>query len=70
MSAESSAESLRPLFDRRLVIVTGKGGAGKTTVAAALAVAGARSGRSVLVAEVGDGEQIPQLIVPGHLPVG
>ena len=69
-SAESSAEPLTPLFDRRLVIVTGKGGAGKTTVAAALAVAGARSGRSVLVAEVGAGEQIPQLISPGHPPVG
>ena len=65
-----SAEALVPLFDRRLVIVTGKGGTGKTTVAAALAVAGARSGLSVLVADVGSSEQISQRIVPGHPPVG
>jgi anion-transporting ArsA/GET3 family ATPase len=41
------------VLDRaRLVIVTGKGGTGKTTVAAALAVAAAQRGRRVLVAEV------------------
>ncbi|HZD71202.1 MAG TPA: ArsA-related P-loop ATPase [Actinomycetes bacterium] len=36
----------------RLVVVTGKGGTGKTTVAAALAVAAAQSGRHTLLAEV------------------
>jgi anion-transporting ArsA/GET3 family ATPase len=36
----------------RLVVVTGKGGTGKTTVAAALAVAAARRGRRTLLAEV------------------
>jgi anion-transporting ArsA/GET3 family ATPase len=36
----------------RLVVVTGKGGTGKTTVAAALAVAAARQGRRTLLAEV------------------
>jgi anion-transporting ArsA/GET3 family ATPase len=61
---------LSPLLDRRLVIVTGKGGTGKTTVAAALAVAAARRGRSVLIAEVGGQEQVPQFITPGHPPVG
>src|SRR5919107_3957484 len=41
------------VLDRaRLVVVTGKGGTGKTTVAAGLAVAGAGRGRRVLVAEV------------------
>ncbi len=64
------AEPLPPLLERRLVIVTGKGGTGKTTIAAALGVAAARSGRSVLVAEVGGQEQIPQRISPGHPPVG
>ena len=39
-------------FDRRLLIVSGKGGTGKTTVAAACAVAAARSGKRVLLAEV------------------
>lgn len=41
------------LLDHRLVIVTGKGGVGKSTVAAALALAAVRDGRSVIVAEVG-----------------
>lgn len=36
------------LFDRRFLYVTGKGGVGKTTVAAALARAGAAGGRRVL----------------------
>jgi anion-transporting ArsA/GET3 family ATPase len=41
------------LLDRaRLLVLTGKGGAGKTTVAAALAVAAGLRGRRTLVAEV------------------
>ena len=40
------------LLDRRLVFVTGKGGVGKTSVAAALALLAARRGRSVLVCEM------------------
>lgn len=38
--------------DRRLVVVTGKGGVGKSTVAAALGLAAARRGRRVIVVEV------------------
>ncbi len=37
------------LLDHQLLFVTGKGGVGKTSVAAALALLGARSGRSTLV---------------------
>ena len=36
----------------RVVIVAGKGGVGKTTVTAALSVAAARTGMSVLIVEV------------------
>jgi anion-transporting ArsA/GET3 family ATPase len=42
----------RRLLERRLLFVTGKGGVGKTTVAAALGLLGARSGRRTLVCEV------------------
>ncbi|HEY7454659.1 MAG TPA: ArsA-related P-loop ATPase [Thermoleophilaceae bacterium] len=40
------------LLDKRLVLVTGKGGVGKTTVAAALGLAAARRGKRVIVCEV------------------
>ncbi len=40
------------LLDRRLLFVTGKGGVGKTTIAAAIGLLGARQGRRTLVCEV------------------
>jgi anion-transporting ArsA/GET3 family ATPase len=40
------------LLDRRLLVVTGKGGVGKTTVAAALGLVAARAGKRTIVAEV------------------
>jgi anion-transporting ArsA/GET3 family ATPase len=40
------------ILDRRLVFVTGKGGVGKTSIAAALALLAARHGRRVLVCEM------------------
>lgn len=45
----------------RLAIVSGKGGVGKTTVAAAIAVAAARAGMQVLLAEVEDRESFAPL---------
>ena len=52
------------------MIVTGKGGTGKTTVVAALGLAGARAGKRVLLAETGRDEQIPSLLDPGSPAVG
>src|SRR5437868_5580898 len=40
------------VFDREILVVTGKGGTGKSTVAAALAVAAANAGRRVLLTDV------------------
>ena len=44
-------EPMTPLLDRKLVIVTGKGGTGKTTVASALALLAAGQGKKVLICE-------------------
>lgn len=49
------------LFDKRLLIFSGKGGAGKSTAAAAAAVAAARRGKRVLIVEIGEDERIPSI---------
>ena len=46
------ARRVRELLERRAVLVTGKGGVGKTTFAASLAHLAARTGKRVLVAEL------------------
>ncbi len=60
----------RSLLERRLIIVTGKGGTGKTTVAAALGLAAAERGRRVLLVEVGPHEHLARLFAPDAPPVG
>lgn len=46
------------LLDRHLLYVTGKGGVGKTTVAAALGLAAARQGRRTIVCEVAEQDRV------------
>src|SRR4029079_5372776 len=50
-----------PLY-KRLVLVTGKGGVGKTTVAAALGLAAARRGKRVILCELGGHDRLPELV--------
>ena len=50
------------LLDKRLLLVTGKGGVGKTTVAAALGLAAARRGKRVVVCEVAEQQRMAQLV--------
>lgn len=50
------------LKDKRLVVVTGKGGVGKTTIAAALALSSARAGLRTLVCEVDTKERVSPLL--------
>jgi anion-transporting ArsA/GET3 family ATPase len=56
------------LLDKRLVLVTGKGGVGKTTVAAALGLAAARRGKRTVVCEVAEQTRLGALFGadPGH----
>jgi anion-transporting ArsA/GET3 family ATPase len=49
------------LLDKRLVLVTGKGGVGRTTVAAALAVAAGKKGLKACVVELSGMASVPPL---------
>jgi anion-transporting ArsA/GET3 family ATPase len=55
------------LLDKRLVFVTGKGGTGKTTVAAALGLAATRAGKRTLVCEVAEQERIGEAFGKGEV---
>ena len=57
------------LLQRRLVVVTGKGGVGKSTVAAALGVLAARAGVRAVVAEVGRRGDVLDTLVPPADPL-
>jgi len=50
------------LLDKRLVFVTGKGGVGRTTVAAALGLAAARRGKRAIVCEVAQQERVSRAL--------
>jgi anion-transporting ArsA/GET3 family ATPase len=56
------------LGGQRLLIVSGKGGVGKSTVSAALALASARAGLKTLVCELNTRERVSALL--GHPEVG
>jgi arsenite-transporting ATPase len=47
---------METITSKRLIMISGKGGVGRTTLAAAIAIAAAKNGKRVLLAEVGDNE--------------
>lgn len=60
---------MTPASDPRFVVLSGKGGVGRTTVAAALARAAAKGGKRVLIAQTDANERLGKLLgQPG--PVG
>jgi hypothetical protein len=52
---------MQSLLDSKLVVITGKGGVGKTTIAAAVGLLAADSGRRVIVVELGQESRLPGL---------
>jgi anion-transporting ArsA/GET3 family ATPase len=57
------------LFDKRLIFVTGKGGVGKSTVAIALGLLGARSGRRTIVVELAAQDRVRHALSDEHQEV-
>jgi anion-transporting ArsA/GET3 family ATPase len=49
------------MLDRKLLVITGKGGVGKSTIAAAIGLLAARRGRRAIVVELGDQDRLPAL---------
>jgi anion-transporting ArsA/GET3 family ATPase len=52
---------MQSMLDRKLLVVTGKGGVGKTTISAALALAAAGRGKRTIVVELGAESRLPGL---------
>lgn len=59
------APAARALLDHRIVYVSGKGGVGKSMIAAALALAATRRGRRVVVAEVARRADVEHVVRAG-----
>jgi anion-transporting ArsA/GET3 family ATPase len=62
---------MNSVFDRELLVVTGKGGVGKTTLSSALGLLAAERGLRTIVVEVGEQSRLPLLFdIPAPEPGG
>ncbi len=61
MSAHDDEVNAVDIFDKRLIINTGKGGVGKTTLSAAIGLAAARRGKRVLIMQLGVKDRMARL---------
>jgi anion-transporting ArsA/GET3 family ATPase len=61
LASHASAASLAPLLQKRVLFFVGKGGVGKTTVAAAFSLAAAQQGKKTLLIEIGDHSRAARL---------
>ncbi|HTA12419.1 MAG TPA: ArsA family ATPase [Solirubrobacteraceae bacterium] len=61
---------MQTLLDRKLLVITGKGGVGKTTMAAALGLVAARHGKRTLIVELGQENRLPLLFGRDPTPQG
>jgi anion-transporting ArsA/GET3 family ATPase len=52
---------MQSLLDRKLLVITGKGGVGKSTMAAAIGLLAAREGRRTVVVELGEQSRLAEL---------
>ena len=55
--------NLSHIIDQRIILITGKGGVGRTSIALSLAMAAAKAGKRVLLADVGES-------LDGYSPLG
>ena len=62
MTAPATIAPLDPLIRKRLLIVAGKGGVGRSTVSAAIGVAAARSGVRAIVVETAGRADVPPML--------
>ena len=67
-SAANVCAAVPGLLERRLICVTGKGGVGKSTVATALGLLAARSGRRTIVAELARQNRVGQTFARDAAP--
>ena len=53
--------AMTSVLDRKLLVITGKGGVGKSTIAAAAGLLAAQRGRRVIVVELGNQSRLPRI---------